>query len=103
MREALQPYIVELDEFEGVFVPHLRKAKRGFDGRPRRIMSLDRHSPTVTSIYGVRGGLSDACFQRYRPCDADVCVKDKCVHLGGAEWGVLLGLLIHVLLRPYQN
>jgi hypothetical protein len=91
MREALAPYCTKIKDFAGVFVPHLRKAKRGGDGRPRRIMSLDRHSPTITSIYGVRGGLSGKCYQRYQPCDADVCGKDKCVHLDGALWGVLLG------------
>ena len=91
MREALAPYRANIADFAGVFVPHLRKAKRGNDGRPRRIMSLDRHSPTITSIYGVRGGLSSKCYARYQPCDADVCGKDKCVHLDGALWGVLLG------------
>ena len=45
MREALAPYVPSrtLKAAKGVFIPQLKKAKRGFDGRPARIISLDTH------------------------------------------------------------
>lgn len=83
MREALRPYISRrtLKAAKGVFIPQLKKAKRGFDGRPARIISLDTHSPMITCNYGSRGGFSKACFDRYATCDADFCDKSDCLWL----------------------
>lgn len=96
MREALSPYLPDgaLRVAKGVFIPHLKKAKRGFDGRPARIISLDTHSPTITCNYGSRGGLSKACFDRYSECDADFCTKGECLWLNPQLWGVLMGFSV---------
>ena len=93
MRKMLRPYVPakQLAKMRGVFIPQLKMATRGADGRPRRIMSIDRHAPTITSVFGVRGGVSKRCFDRYRVCDADVCAKDACLWLEPRLWGVLLG------------
>ena len=96
MREALSPYLSDgaLRVAKGVFIPHLKKAKRGFDGRPARIISLDTHSPTITCNYGSRGGVSKACFDRYSECDADFCTKGECLWLNPQLWGVLMGFSV---------
>ena len=49
---------------------------------------------TITSIYGVRGGVSRRCFDRYVPCDADVCDKSKCLWLTPQQWGLLMGFSV---------
>ena len=93
MREMLSPYINSrrLARYDGFFVPHFKRAKRGKDGRPQRILSLDRHSPTVTSTFGTRGGISRKCFDRYKSCDSDFTSKSKCLWLAPRLWGVVMG------------
>ena len=99
MREALSPYL-DLRKYSGVFIPSLSHALKGADGRPQRVISLDRPSPTITGNYGVKGGLSDQVFARYKCCDADEALKNRTINLSPALWGVLNGFSIHA---PYST
>ena len=92
MREKLVEFGFDVKRCTHVFIPHLSGAAKGKDGRPRRCVSLDRAAPTVTSIYGVRGGLSDEAFARYQCCEADgVCNGDKSlvINIGPRGWWAL--------------
>ena len=102
MREMLQPY-VDVRRTKGVFIPHLRWAKKGADGRPQRLRSIDTYSTTITSGYGVRGGLSIEAFKRYKECDADDAAKEKSIRLDGQQWGVLNGFSINTSYSTAQR
>ena len=65
MREMLQPYI-NLRGVKAVFIPHLQYAPKGADGRPLRLRDIDTYCTTITSNYGVRGGLSVEARKKYK-------------------------------------
>ena len=94
MREMLQPYI-NLRGVKAVFIPHLQYAPKGADGRPLRLRDIDTYCTTITSNYGVRGGLSVEAWTKYKAVLTDFATKAQSIRLDGKHWGVLNGFSIN--------
>ena len=90
VREALKPFR-NMRQIKGMFVPQLSGVPRGPDGRPRRIVSVDKFANTITGMYGTKGGASQECFKKYSTCDADEVHKSLSFCPTAADYSVLLG------------
>ena len=76
----------------GVVIPHLRGAKHGKDGRPRRIIDIGGGYETITTKYAV--ALNDKWLRRYKGCESDFARPEQSICSNTQQFGVLQGFSI---------
>ena len=76
----------------GVVIPHLRGAKHGKDGRPRRIIDIGGGYETITTKYAV--ALNDKWLRRYKGCESDFARPEQSICPSTQQFGVLQGFSI---------
>ena len=89
-KQRLKEYM-DLRGKEWIFIPNLKGAERGPDGRAKRTASINHEVSTITGNYGWKGSIMQHCFDKYVMADADPKDKSKVACLPPWAWGLLQG------------
>ena len=89
LRAAFAPYRSDMHKWDGLFVPWIKGCPHD-RGRPRRIITTDGPSGTVTTKYVTK----QEWFRRHKHNGADEAPKHRTLCLSAQEWGVVQGFSI---------